>query len=1317
MEKIELSRRSLLQLAGAGTVAATAAAGLGASPAAAAPATGVPLPQPLSALDKPNLSVATVPSATIESTNYRVSFYQATWDGGLTYLRELWRRARGGWQQITAPDHLFDEQWVILTGTQPAFPGDYYTSSTPQWVAFESLHQVDAHTVTLEAVTTEAYAFTVQWSLGGEHPQVHWTLTANQDGHFVVGYQALDAASLDEVDEVLCGTRQHARVVNGVEALGAWELMAPMCLTQHGIAGTTFTTGVYIPASVITFEHEREQNATRQPFAMSLRNQNRDVQPVVYAPQAGDLSAMSAGDTKQYSFAIYASAAAMPAAYTDLVRHEYRYSAYRRNAYDTSLTTTMFNLIDLAMRGPDGDDSTTFVPSPSGWWNRAKGFIDVENDQAVRTATAGVLLSAYLLTGDEDIYQQRARPIMEYQVSRGNIGYTPDKTKSIYGVAGLYRLGSVPGDASTLVPLYRQTGGRSGGLHALAMLMIQQRPVRDSRTPMSTPLQAYELTGNPAYLAEAKAEGARYIAAQIEPPYTTNQPDSGFQYNYVKAWTELLMLYEASGERSFLDAAYREAQRFITQTQVRPVPETRLEVPNQPFLDNQFNGWVESPGIWDYPLSDVPSENVPAWLVATNGMTFEQLSTFKLANPVGGFVMLPCWAPFFLRLAHHTGDTLLADVAHNLVVGRYTNYPGYYNRQFGSWHIHPDFPLVGPPGESSIYYSHIPGQLGLTIDYLVTEHTYRSHFNIEFPGQFETNYVYFKFRTYGHAPGRFYGADNVWPYLPKGIATVSNPQLNWLTAEGNGNLYLSLTNEAESAQTATVTFDPALAGIDRAKTYRVEVIRDNGARVSDRLRNGRLDVTVSARGITAVIVSGVSLKVPLHRLPAGTDNGTSSYHFDDASPLGIARGLLFVRPDRSGYDAYLQVDNEALATLRYSTDDGATWQELPNKVYPNEWTVPVADLNTSFRYAITVGTTSTAEATLRVPTSVTGVCPPGVSAAGEVAARADTTAGDVMRVTAVLRNGSHAAFGHPHVVLALPTGWTSKPVGRAPATVPAGGSAPWTYDVTAPADAPAATVTIGASATWAGGAVDLTPAQVRVLASLSLPAVVAAPAQLANPGDATTVTVSVLNVGPLRRTGTLTISVPSGFTAAPASLNYRVAGRSEQAYPITVSSSAGVARQVAYPVTATLDTGAHASVTVQVASNVVTVDVADPWPSYVETGQWLASSLLGFDGTVTRYSNSVGSTATWQPVLNTAGAYTVAVWYPNNATSTRAAVYVVHHADGEDTFTVDQQDQASQWRVLGTFNFAAGDDGYVQLQVHDTAFHRADAARFTPVGG
>lgn len=185
--------------------------------------------------------------------------------------------------------------------------------------------------------------------------------------------------------------------------------------------------------------------------------------------------------------------------YADILRKEYGYSAYRENVSDQSLTDAMFNMIDLLKIEPQGDDSVDYVPSPSGWWSRAKGFIDIENEDSVRTSSNAVLLGAYYLTGDDQLYDTRALPSVQYGLSRNGIGWSPTQ-KPVYGVPSLWKMATLPFDFSSVTAL-NQMMGTSAGIGALAQEEYLVRdPDQKDRGPVIQPLMMYRMTGDTQYL-------------------------------------------------------------------------------------------------------------------------------------------------------------------------------------------------------------------------------------------------------------------------------------------------------------------------------------------------------------------------------------------------------------------------------------------------------------------------------------------------------------------------------------------------------------------------------------------------------------------------------------------------------------------------------------------------------------------------------------------------------------------------------------------------------------------------------------------------
>ncbi|MEU8299014.1 hypothetical protein AB0C04_17225 [Micromonospora sp. NPDC048909] len=881
------------------------------------------------------------PYAAVEGAAHRLEIAAVRWAGRSGYAAELLIRGDGGWEPVGAD--RFGERWLVLHG-------DAGSRRDPQ-------RTLDVHPVTFDAVELlgadgvrlrgdgELFSLAVTWRLAGRHPRVEIELTPAVDGRFVVAYRAFAPAAADAVNEVLCGTLRHARMMGGPASVGRHELFAPMCLVQLGAV----TTGLFAPAGELPFEYESARGDDDQPFGMSLRTPQGAVQPTLYAPQYGRRADLRAGEPYRFTVGLYAGRVELYDAYRDLLRSEYGYTAYRRNVH-ASLTDTVHNLIDLMKAGPTADDRVDYQGSPSGWWSRAKGFIDIENDQAVRATTTSVLLGAYQLTGDDELYETRALPTVEFHLSRNGYGWTPREDATVYGDPTKNALCGTPFGAPALAPLHAMSRGGLTAARELALSSLDAQDYWLKRTPMSAPLAAYRMTREGKLRQQAEEAADRYIAEELDRPYDGEADPHDFAIYYCRAWVELLEMFEETGRRRYLDAAYQEAKRFVTMVFARPVPDGPVPVPQRPlFVDRQIelNGWWDPAALYDYPARDVPDELVPAWQVSPTGLSIEAVNTYRF----NGFTLNPAWAPFLLRLAARTGDDLLRDVAHNALVGRFSSYPGYYYRQLTVHHLRPDFPRTGPFGNTTIYYHHAPAQLGMAVDYLIAEHETRSGGAICFPAEFEQNYVWFAYRVYGHRPGRFHGEEGVWLWLPRGLVRLDTEQINWIAAEGGDRLCVSLTNTAATPTAVTVTLDPARVPMSAGIPYPATVIRDGGAPEQTVVVDHRFTVEVSGHGITAIVLPGLALDVPLHRtavVPVG------AHRFDDG-PVGPVRGILIPKPDGSRYHAYVQAATREPATLHWSLDDGATWRQLERTVHPNEWTVPVDDLSAAFTYVVQIG--------------------------------------------------------------------------------------------------------------------------------------------------------------------------------------------------------------------------------------------------------------------------------------------------------------------------------------------------------------------------
>jgi len=122
-------------------------------------------------------------------------------------------------------------------------------------------------------------------------------------------------------------------------------------------------------------------------------------------------------------------------------------------------------------------------------------------------------------------------------------------------------------------------------------------------------------------------------------------------------------------------------------------------------------------------------------------------------------------------------------------------------------------------------------------------------------------------------------------------------------------------------------------------------------------------------------------------------------------------------------------------------------------------------------------------------------------------------------------------------------------------------------------------------------------------------------------------------------------------------------------------------------------------------------------PDAACSGSW-ASIESGYGGHSREADTVTGeptAATTWSASLAADGRYAVYVWYEAKAGRATDARYIVHHAGGETTVRVNQQQDGYTWRYIGTYGFLAGGEARVTLTNKSDVAGRtvaADAVRF-----
>lgn len=767
-------------------------------------------------------------------------------------------------------------------------------------------------------------------------PVLAFRFQARAQGYYSVGFTGMPEASPSECDEL-------------------WQ---PLIWQEKRFPGASFLTLAYqctLPATMVRLKGQcaalvadpEELPFDPLPlmensrFGVAVRNAAGNAQPMVFAPVLGGReSLMNAGDAFAFRMRLVSASGRCSDTYEQIAREVYGFSDYRHNAI-SSLNDTLNTLLDYGMSG-----YSHFIEDLKG----CSYSTDVPG--AVKNVSSLNPLSMALVTDNKDIYQHRAYPLMEYMLSREKFLFCLDRKQRIQNpsramkgpCAPLTELASLYDVFQKANPVFRTLAEKMYGTDRVLNLDVVEKG-----SSWRNALALHKATGEKAHLDAAMAGADAYISRRVDLLQTDfNDPDAGglfFWTGYAPRWIDLLDLYEHTGEIRYLEAAQAGARLFAMHVWMAPA------IPERDILVNRGG---KAPMYWylkkkGHKPMHAAEETVPAWRLSEMGLTSESSGTCTGHRAI----FMANYAPWMLRLGYHARDSFLSDIARSAVVGRYRNFPGYHiNTERTTIYEKADYPLRDHQELSvnSFHYNHIWPMMSMLLDYLVSDVFVRSEGQITFPSAFIEGYAYLQNNFYGHKPGEWYGSKGVHLWMPQGVLKCDQVELNYLTARGDGKLFIAFTNQSKEAVTANVTLNGKLIGGLSGQSKRAKVRRQNSARKPLSIADGAFTVTVKAQGITSVEIGGVEINPTFQPGILERENRASWSPDYLELPFGNARAMMLPGLNTDNAYIYLQADDAVFRAVTLHYEQNGSWNTIVDDAYPYEFTVPVDGAAAEFKF-------------------------------------------------------------------------------------------------------------------------------------------------------------------------------------------------------------------------------------------------------------------------------------------------------------------------------------------------------------------------------
>lgn len=926
--------------------------------------------------------VTVAETATIENGRVKVVFYKGEGQQGPLVQNEIYVKDGEAWTKVKAKTEQLgfllmtavnsrlvgqEEQFAQLQqevavdggGTVSAIVTDFFRTGIPVWFIpsdFEKISEdrVDLHFDNPEAELTVRFEFD---ELSYE-PKVTLEAEFPEKGAYSFMFFNGNETPYNDYETVTAPLLYVKKTVPSAPTVIPESYLFTSMATLHYAGGNTrfagkeMTSGIVMDPSSVPQDYAYPDTSS---FGLVLRGPKGDVRPQFTAPMFGTAhSLFEAGDRYTVSYRIINEAGSWYDTFKHVAQDLFNAKDVRTN-YFHSLNEAIYNATDLMMDDDYG-----------GWDPVNMAFYNMEEKDLTTQGNSMSALQRYLLTENEAILDRRAVPTLAYMLGRQKYHFkiTGEGTSTYAGALPSPVGGPVSNYASHIYGgLYEMTQGRMPVLldHAL-----ESPSTVANLTGVADQATVYKFTGDEANLANLRAQADQYLATN---PGTKRESRfvSAFIYgDYIPMVATLLNAYEATGESRYLEGAKESAELLLTGLWTTGYHDNYAETDytvtqeksgTRPLNANKYNFWWHGEQQWRLGNVDgeaksaqelgVPleEETAPGWLGGRVGMGTEH----PVTPGHGNVITMNNWAGMLSKLSVYTGDPFFYTMARNAMIGRFGNYPGYYQDRIIFHQMKENYPYTGPDF-TSIYWHHIPVFISMLEDFLINSAWVKSEGHVSFPSLLQSGYAYFASNQFGFAPGSFYGEEDMWLWLDRGIIQPDSVEIDYVAARKDGVLGLALMNEGSQDIASTIRLgekvDPSGQYSGPATVYEAD-----GSTSTIQVSNGQFDIVIPAKGIRSVVLHGISTV----RTPAFANADYQYSNSTDTTLVEHIRGeghVIQVTPDSYYAYVYSEDMNDTVSkmTINYSIGEETFTAEKTG--YPYEFLIKVEDASKPFSYQL-----------------------------------------------------------------------------------------------------------------------------------------------------------------------------------------------------------------------------------------------------------------------------------------------------------------------------------------------------------------------------